>query len=156
MFPFATWYAQEFRNWGTYIKRHPGEFGAKFMVPLAALWYWNNHIQHEQEKSLPDWQKEYPLHLNTGYKTEDGKDIIYAANCGLGVVGRVVRVERLPHAAGRYARGEISAEEALRQGLSGPAWTLYELGLQQKKGPRAGMTRVDTALATLSEGVAKM
>ncbi|KKK79696.1 hypothetical protein LCGC14_2830910, partial [marine sediment metagenome] len=75
MFLFYAWTRQNTPNWFRYITRNPGGFLAKFLAPWFAVVLWNNTIDEELEQSLPPWKRDQ-LHLITGYKDEDGKDII--------------------------------------------------------------------------------
>lgn len=129
-FPFLTFWVGNAQNWFNYVLRNPGDFTLRFGVPLGILWLWNNTVQKDVEARLPEYYRWMP-HLNTGFKTADGKPIIIAFQTPLDMAARIVGLDRLPDKITRVLNGEMTAEEAALEQLKdmglAPFRTLYNL-----------------------------
>lgn len=117
LLPFATFYVENARNWGRYVLRHPTDALARFGVPAAAMFYWNNTKFPEIEAGLPDYYRYMP-HIITGYKTEDGRPVVIAFQTPVDLAGQVFGLDRLLDKLGKLERGELTAAEAAKQQLA--------------------------------------
>jgi hypothetical protein len=116
LFPFLTFYLENFRNWYRYVRRYPTDFLLKFGVPLGAMWLWNNTVQRKQEEGLPEYWHYIP-HICTGYTTEDGKDIIIGMQTPVDIAARMVGLDRLMDKVAKVARGEMTPQQAALEQL---------------------------------------
>jgi hypothetical protein len=114
LFPFSTFYLGNLSNWVSYIQRNPGEFTAKFVVPLIALAAWNNFAQEDKEKKLPDYYRVMP-HLVTGYETPDGKPIVIAFQTPLDQAAKLFGLEITGDLAAQVIRGDKSIDDAVKE-----------------------------------------
>ena len=108
LFPFATFYVQNAKNWGNYVKQNPAEFGLKFGVPFAAATVWNNTGDRKViEDNLPEWIR-YQPHIITGFKAENGKDIVITLATPLNLAVKFLGLDTLPKHISELAKGEVS------------------------------------------------
>jgi hypothetical protein len=114
LMPFSTFYLGNLSNWVSYVRRNPGEFAAKFVVPLIALAAWNNFTQPEKEKKLPAYYRAMP-HLVTGYETPDGKPIIIAFQTPLDQAAKMFGLEITGDLAAQVIRGDKSIDDAVKE-----------------------------------------
>lgn len=112
--PFATFYVENAKNWGRYVVKHPIKTAVKFGVPYAAVSLWNNLKFPEVEKNLPEYYKYLP-HINTGYQTSEGRNIVVAMQTPVDLAAQVVGLDRLPEKVREVARGEKTLEEAAKE-----------------------------------------
>lgn len=124
--PFSTWFIAQARDWPRYMTHHPVEAAAKFGAPLAALYYWNNVKQKDVERRNPEYLQRSLFHLNTGYQTEDGRDIVISWQTGLDVAAQVMQLDRLYQKAGRVQRGETPRWQDAREFLTPKMYEVAE------------------------------
>jgi len=132
LFPFVTFYTQNAKNWGAYVKANPGEAALKFGVPLAATITWNNTgSRAEIEKNLPDYIKFQP-HIITGFTSEDGRPIVLTMSTPLDLAAKTVGLDRFPENVRRLVDGQLTpiqfAFNQLKDSLLGTprlAWRLF-------------------------------
>jgi hypothetical protein len=111
MFPFATFWFKNFGNYAHRVRHHPMEMMLKNGIPYAAMMLWNETMFPECEANLGDWWKFIP-HICTGYKTEDGKDIVIAIQTPVDMAMSMVGLDRLPSRIMDVAKGRVTIEEA--------------------------------------------
>lgn len=76
LFPVSTWFYKNMNFYRMQFKNAPVATTAKVAAPLIGIAVWNNTGDRKKvEDSLPDHIKE-SAHINTGYKTSEGKDIV--------------------------------------------------------------------------------
>jgi hypothetical protein len=109
--PFSTWYHKMYWKFYERFRNRPGRMASKILIPLFAMWMWNNTKGKEQEERLPTWFRVMP-HINTMYQTEDGKDIIVTFQSSAAAVFRFVGLDLAPHLAGKVYRGEKDYQDA--------------------------------------------
>lgn len=124
--PFSTWFIAQARDWPRYIKNHPGDAAVKFGAPLAALYYWNNVNQKDVERRNPEWIQRSLFHINTGYKTEDGRDVVLTYQTGLDVAAQIFQLDRLYQKLGRVTRGETPKWQDAKEFLTPKAYEIAE------------------------------
>jgi len=114
LFPFITFYVQNAQNWSRYVKRHPGNFLLKFMIPagLMALWNWLRFP--DEEEDLPPWYRVMP-HIITGYKTPDGKPIIIAFETPVDQAAKMLGLEITGDLARQVLKGDKTLEKAAKE-----------------------------------------
>lgn len=114
LFPFITFYVQNAQNWFRYVKRHPGNFLLKFMIPagLMALWNWLRFP--DEEEDLPLWYRVMP-HIITGYKTPDGKPIIIAFETPVDQAAKMLGLEITGDLARQVLKGDKTLEKAAKE-----------------------------------------
>lgn len=131
LFPFITFYVQNAQNWIRYVKRHPGNFLLKFMIPagLMALWNWLRFP--DEEEDLPPWYRVMP-HIITGYKTPDGKPIIIAFETPVDQAAKMLGLEITGDLARQVLKGDKTlakaAKELAQHMITAPgriAWDLF-------------------------------
>jgi hypothetical protein len=113
MFPFATFYLKNFSNYKERTRHHLVETATKAGVPFGALMLWNYTMFPEVEDDLSEWWKYLP-HLNTGYKTDDGKDIIIAFSTPVEMAAAMIGLDKLPDRLRQIEQGKITYEEAAK------------------------------------------
>ena len=158
MFPFATFYLKNFSNYKHRTRHHLVETVTKAGVPLGALMLWNYTMFPEVEDDLPEWWLYMP-HLNTGYKTEDGKDIVIAFSTPVEMAAAMIGLDRLPERIRQVSKGNITYKEAaegqLTDTLLGFPRTMIDLvnpfakamqGVASNKDPWSGRQIVPDAL----------
>jgi len=158
MFPFATFYLKNFSNYKHRVINHPLETFVKTAIPYGALMLWNYTMFPDVEERLSDWWKYLP-HLNTGFKTEDGKDIIIAFSTPVEMAAAMIGLDRLPDRLFQLKQGKITYKEAaegqLKDTLYGFPRTMINLinpfakaiqGIVSNKNPWGGRQIVSDAL----------
>lgn len=117
LFPFATFYTQNFKNWARYIAKHPVEAGAKLGIPFTAMMMWNNTGERaETEKGLPDYYKFTP-HIVTGYTDEKGKPVIITFSNASAAAASILGLEKVPEGIRSVLQGEKTIGEAVKKQL---------------------------------------
>lgn len=112
LFPFATFYVENTKNWAKYVVKNPGDAAIKFGIPLAAMWTWNNTGDRRAiEAALPEWQRTIP-HIITGWKTEDGKPIIVAMQTPLDMAAAIGGIDKIPMYLTDIRNGKMTKEQA--------------------------------------------
>ncbi|MGD9156315.1 MAG: hypothetical protein PVG90_12565, partial [Bacillota bacterium] len=111
IFPFFTFYIQNFGNWFKYVKRKPGNFAAKFMIPLLAMTLWNWLKFPDEEEKLPVYYRVAP-HIITGFKDKDGKMIIWSMQTPVEMAFRIVGLDVFPDLVRQVATGKMTAGKA--------------------------------------------
>lgn len=131
--PFSTFYIQNFQNWANYVRRNPGAFGLKFLLPLTALAAWNAVKFPEEEEKLPAYYRLTP-HLITGYKTEDGKPIIISMQTPIDMAAKMVGLDVTADLARQVISGTKDIDAAAKElavsvGLAIPRqmWNLFNV-----------------------------
>lgn len=133
--PFVWWAVKSIPQWGRYFVDGRSWEGPlsnpimRFGVPYAMMQVWNNTVTKEQEKQHADWLRMFP-HLNTLWKTKDGKNITISLDSGLGVLMRALGADRAGMLLSKVHNDEISAQQALQElvtaapkGLGGIVWS---------------------------------
>jgi len=114
--PFLSFYDYNMRNWVRYATTNPGDAMVKFGAPGAAMWVWNNTGERkETEEHLGFWR--YLPHVNTGYKTKEGKDIIVAMQTPAEMAFGWFGLDRLPAKITDVRSGKLTTKEAAIQQL---------------------------------------
>lgn len=112
LFPFATFYVENTKNWAKYVAKNPGDAAIKFGIPLAAMWTWNNTGDRRAiEAALPEWQRTIP-HIITGWKTEEGKAIIVAMQTPLDMAAKIGGIDKIPMYLTDIRNGNMTKEQA--------------------------------------------
>jgi hypothetical protein len=109
--PFFTFYIQNFGNWFKYVKRKPGNFAAKFMIPLLAMTLWNWLRFPDEEEKLPVYYRVAP-HIITGFKDKDGKMIIWSMQTPVEMAFRIVGLDVFPDLVRQVASGKKTVDKA--------------------------------------------
>jgi len=153
--PFMTFHDYNARNWAKYSVKKPGNLALKFIIPSVAIFAWNNAGKRKEiEENLPDWLKWLP-HINTGYKTKEGKDIVIGLQTPFDMAASWIGLDMLPAKITAVRAGKMTLKEAaLKQlkdtGLGSPRVIMRILnpviqimqGLLKNKDPYTGMTVV--------------
>ncbi len=143
--PFMTFYDYNARGWYKYMTKRPGNFLAKFMVPTAMMFIWNNTGERKKdEENLGFWR--WMPHVNTGYKTKDGKAVILSFQTPFEMALQFTGLNRLPAKITDVRAGKMTTREALVEQLKdiyrSPAessfrllgvWLLLPLEIAQNK-----------------------
>lgn len=123
LFPFISFYAQNFANWTRYVARRPDDFALKFVIPMVLMTIWNWLRYGDEEEKLPDYYRVMP-HLITGYKDKSGKMIIIALQTPVELAAKIVGLEKFPDIVRRVKNGSISFDEGIaelgKSVISGP------------------------------------
>ncbi|HOO11514.1 MAG TPA: strawberry notch family protein [Bacillota bacterium] len=109
--PFATFYIENAKSWAKYVAKHPGNLLIKFGVPAVMLYIWNNLIQDDDE--LPDYFKDQ-FHINTGFRTADGKLIIISLETPLDIAKNMIGLDKLDDNVKAVLGGDKNILEAAR------------------------------------------
>jgi N12 class adenine-specific DNA methylase len=109
--PFFTFYVENFGNWFKYVKRNPGNFAAKFMVPLLAMILWNWLRFPDEEDKLPPYYRVMP-HIITGFKDKDGKMIIWSMQTPVEMAARIAGLDTFPDLVRQVVSKKKNAGEA--------------------------------------------
>lgn len=150
--PFMTFYDFNMRNWVKYVAKKPASFAGKTLLPMAAMWTWNNTGDRKRiEERLGYWQ--YLPHVITGYQTKEGKDIIVSFQTPVDMAGSWFGLDRLPSKITDIRNGKSTIREAALQqlkdtGLGTPRTVVRLLnpmiqviaGLAMNKDPYTGTT----------------
>jgi hypothetical protein len=119
--PFITFYDYNARNWVRYAATKPMNMTIKFLVPLAAMWLWNNTGERkETEENLPDWMKFMP-HINTGHITKNGKPVVVALQTPIEMAASWFGIEKIPAKITSIRAGDMTVEEAAKAQLKDTA-----------------------------------
>jgi len=127
-FPFATFYAENTRNWFNYVKKNPVDFAVKFLTPYVAMQYWNNTRFPDVEKNLPDYLR-LSAHINTGYKTDEGKPIVISFQDPATLAFQTIGADHIADNIRKVATGELTAEEAAYEQIKNTAMGTPELAI---------------------------
>ena len=110
--PFATFYIENAKSWAKYVAKHPGNLLIKFGVPAVMLYIWNNLIQDDDDE-LPDYFKDQ-FHINTGFRTADGKLIIISLETPLDIAKNMIGLDKLDDNVKAVLGGDKNILEAAR------------------------------------------
>jgi hypothetical protein len=111
LLPFSTFYVKNFNSLAKSMKNDPGNAATKLGLPLAAIWYWNNVIHGDIEKTFSPYTRD-SLHLTTAIQDGEGKNYVFQLDDPAHVAASMVGVQTLPRIMGDLAGGRLTPEEA--------------------------------------------
>lgn len=112
LFPFFTFYHQNFKNWAKYIVKKPGDFALKFGLPASLMMLWNNVKFKEVEENLPDYIRDVP-HFITGWTNENGQPFVLKFNTPMTAAEQFVALNKVPRQLIDSTVGDKNWEETV-------------------------------------------
>lgn len=112
LFPFFTFYHQNFKNWAKYIVKKPGDFALKFGLPASLMMLWNNVKFKEVEENLPDYIRDVP-HFITGWTNENGQPFVLKFNTPMTAAEQFVALNKVPRQLIDSTFGDKNWEETV-------------------------------------------
>lgn len=130
MFPWWVFHTKINESLIQLIKRNPKRAGLFLLGTYAGLTAWNHAYQYDVEKNLPWWMRALP-HINTGFKTDDGRNIVVSLFPMLETLYELTGINKGYDLIQRAVKGELTPEEAGKEYLEylGGAWRDFLLSV---------------------------